>query len=99
MAEMNGMIDLYAAERKHEEFLAAQIAACVVNFSMDHPKRPVDVRDLMPSEHASERSATVRKDGQDALGRSIRRTFAVLEKVEEGRKTESREQGAGSQVS
>jgi hypothetical protein len=37
------------AERK-TEFLFGQLASCVVNFSMGHPKNPVQAKDFMPSE-------------------------------------------------
>ena len=37
-------------ERKGTEFLAAQIAAAVINFSTLHPKEMVHVKDLMPSQ-------------------------------------------------
>lgn len=32
--------------------MPAQIAACIVNFSMSRPKKPVSPKDFMPSEWA-----------------------------------------------
>lgn len=67
--------------RVHQEFLAAQIAACVINFSMSRPKRGISTRELMPSEMRRER----REEAED-LGSQFRRVFAVLEKMEEAKR-------------
>lgn len=37
--------------------MLAQLTACVVNFSMAHPKKPLDARDFMPSEWSKRKPA------------------------------------------
>ena len=44
------LLDRHQQRLEREEFLAGQIAACVANFSMCRPKKPVDAQDFMPSQ-------------------------------------------------
>lgn len=49
---MDALLKRLAWIRRENELMPAQIAACVVNFSMGHPKKPVSPLDFMPSEWA-----------------------------------------------
>jgi hypothetical protein len=49
---MDALLKRLERARRDVEIMPAQIAACVVNFSMGHPKKPVSPKDFMPSEWA-----------------------------------------------
>jgi hypothetical protein len=49
---MDALLRRLERAQREKELMPAQIAACVVNFSMAHPKKPVSPLDFMPSEWA-----------------------------------------------
>lgn len=69
-------------ETEHAEFMAAQIAAQVVNFSMCHPKDPVRPRDFMPSQAGKEppkpKRVRITKALQKRITANVREGFALL---------------------
>jgi hypothetical protein len=62
---------------RHSEFMLAQLTACVANFSMSHPKKPVDAKDFMPSEWAkvAEKEPKAKKRSRHAIAGEIRATM------------------------
>jgi hypothetical protein len=55
VGQLDGLIRRRERDIAEREFMPAQIAACVVNFSMGRPKEPVSAKDFMPSEWAKNR--------------------------------------------
>jgi hypothetical protein len=52
VGQLDALIRRRERDIEEREFMPAQIAACVVNFSMGRPKEPVSTKDFMPSEWA-----------------------------------------------
>lgn len=48
--QLDALIKRHERSKQETEFLFAQLTSCVVNFSPVHPKKPVSVKDFMPSE-------------------------------------------------
>lgn len=69
--QLDALIKRHEREKQETEFLSAQIASCIVNFSMAHPKKPLQPRDFMPSEWAK------RKPTEDKPKRRARQMIAT----------------------
>jgi hypothetical protein len=66
---------------EHDEFMVAQLAACVINFSMAHPKEPVKPADLMPSQvgkKPKQKKIRLTKKRRQAVTETFRAGFAML---------------------
>lgn len=59
--QLDALIQRHERSRQDQEFLFAQLTACVVNFSRAHPKEPIAPKDLMPSEWAKKAARTPKR--------------------------------------
>lgn len=55
--QLDALIRRHERAKQETEFLFAQLGSLVANFSMAHPKKPIEPRDLMPSQWKQARKA------------------------------------------
>ena len=72
--QLNALIRQDRNRREEQEFLFAQLAAAVINFSMCHPEKPVQIDALMPS-RMREKSRP-RYQSRERVARNLGQMFA-----------------------
>jgi hypothetical protein len=78
--QLDGLAKRHQRATEEREFLFAQLASCVVNFSMCHPKDPVKASDFMPSEWVKKVQPVKRKRMRDpqVIAEEIRNTMNAI---------------------